>query len=260
MIDRIATLQPPWVLLDRLDQSMMGFARLSRLSDAVHTSRPYSESVGELVANELGVGVEADLCDDTPIERDETAVKAGLSPELIAFPPATYSEVVFAAGFKFHLPLTPVPQAAESPDPGAVFDPMHGAVLTTLEQRLRHIVEERLTGLDGPNWFKHRVPEAVRERCLVRQAEERRTDRPVFDSIQYADFMDLADIIRRKDNWREAFKSTFHNREDFSLSLYRLHPVRKAIAHSRPLGRADVLTLVSEASRIFRALGVSLDC
>ena len=41
------------------------------------------------------------------------------------------SGVVLAAGFKFHLIPTPVPQAAESPDPGAVFDPIHGAVLTT---------------------------------------------------------------------------------------------------------------------------------
>ena len=63
---RMAALGNPWALQDRLDQSMRGFARLSRLSDAVHTSRPYSEPVGELVANELGVGVEADLYDDTP--------------------------------------------------------------------------------------------------------------------------------------------------------------------------------------------------
>ena len=57
---RIAELRKPWALLDHSDQSMMGFARLSRLSDAVHTAAPYSESVGELVANELGGGVEAD--------------------------------------------------------------------------------------------------------------------------------------------------------------------------------------------------------
>ena len=255
---RMAALGNPWALQDRLDQSMRGFARLSRLSDAVHTSRPYSEPVGELVANELGVGVEADLYDDTPIERDENAVKAGFNPELIAFPTAAYSEVVLAAGFKFRFTPAPVPQAVESPDPGAVFDPMHGAVLTTVEQRLRHIVEERLSGLVGPNWFKRRVSEAVRNRCLDRQEQERQAcpRRPVFDPIQYADFMDLADIIGRSDNWREGFKSIFQNREDFLVSLKRLHPIRKAIAHSRPLGKSDVLILVNEAARIFSALEI----
>ena len=255
---RMAALGNPWALQDRLDQSMRGFARLSRLSDAVHTSRPYSEPVGELVANELGVGVEADLYDDTPIERDENAVKAGFNPELIAFPTAAYSEVVLAAGFKFRFTPAPVPQAVESPDPGAVFDPMHGAALTTVEQRLRHIVEERLSGLVGPNWFKRRVSEAVRNRCLDRQEQERQAcpRRPVFDPIQYADFMDLADIIGRSDNWREGFKSIFQNREDFLVSLKRLHPIRKAIAHSRPLGKSDVLILVNETARIFSALKI----
>ena len=255
---RMAALGNPWALQDRLDQSMRGFARLSRLSDAVHTSRPYSEPVGELVANELGVGVEADLYDDTPIERDENAVKAGFNPELIAFPTAVYSEVVLAAGFKFHFTPAPVPQAVESPDPGAVFDPMHGAVLIGIEQRLRHIVTERLSGLDGRNWFKHRVSEAVRNRCLDRQEQERQAcpRRPVFDPIQYADFMDLADIIGRSDNWREGFKSIFQNREDFLVSLKRLHPIRKAIAHSRPLGKSDVLILLNETARIFSALKI----
>ena len=255
---RLAALKTPWVLRDRLDQSMRGFAHLSRLSDAVHTPRPYSEPVGELVTNELGIGVEAGLYDDTPIERDENAVKAGFNPDLIAFPTAAYSEVVLATGFKFHFTPAPVPQAPESPDPGAVFDPMHGVVLTTLEQRLRHIVEERLRDLVGPNWFKRRVSKAVRDRCLKRQEEERqaRPRRPVFDPIQYADFMDLADTIGRADNWPEAFKSIFQNREDLMVSLHRLHPVRNAIAHSRPLGKSDVLILVSEATRIFSALGI----
>ena len=253
---RMAALGNPWALQDRLDLSMRGFARLSRLSDAVHTSRPYSEPVGELVANELGVGVEADLYDDTPIERDENAVKAGFNPELIAFPTAAYSEVVLAVGFKFHFTPMPLPPTVESAVPGAVFDSMHGRVLTELEQRLRHIVEHRLSGLVGPNWIKHRVAEAVRKRWLERQGKDRDDGRPAFPPIQYADFMDLADIISQSDNWREAFKSIFQNKEDFLVSLRRLHPIRKAIAHSRPLGKSDVLTLVNEATRIFSALKI----
>ena len=255
---RMEALIKPWALPDRLDQSMTGFAHLSRLSDAVHTAEPYSEPVGELVTDELGVGVEADPNDETPIERDKNAIKVGLNPQLIAFPTAAYSEVVFAAGFKFHFPLMPVLQAVESTDAGTIFDPMHGRVLTELEQRLRQIVEERLRGLVGPNWIKRRVSEEMRKRWLERQGQDRDDGRPVFSPIQYADFMDLPNIITRSDNWREAFELIFQNRDDFLLSLRRLHPVRKAIAHSRPLRKSDVLTLVSEATRIFSALKIQV--
>ena len=96
----------------------------------------------------------------------------------------------------------------------------------------------------------------MRKRWKERQEEDRSFGRPVYAPIQYADFMDLAHIVGQSNNWDEAFKPIFRDREDFMMSLRRLHPVRKAIAHSRPLGRSDVLTLVAEATRIFHVLGI----
>ena len=255
---RMATLQTQWVLRDYPDQSLIGFARLLRLSDAVHTEEPYSEPVGELLADELGDGVEEEQKEDSPTARDATAIAAGLNPALIAFPPATYSEVVIGAGFKFHLPPPPIPQAIESTDPDAMFDPMHGQVITALEQQLRKIVEECLRALEGEKWMKRRVPEDMRKRWLERQEEARQDGRSVYPPIQYADFMDLAHVIRQANNWREAFEPIFQNPDDLMASFRRLHPVRKAIAHSRPLDRVDVLFLFSEATRIFNALGIPI--
>ena len=252
---RMATLQTPWALQDRLDQSVIGFAHLSRLSDAVHTKEPYSEPVGELIADELGDGIEAEQ-DDSPTLRDTAAIEAGLNPDLIAFSPSAYSGVVIAAGFNFRLPPLPIPQAVESAESDAVFDPMHGQVMNAIEQGLRSIVEKRLKDLEGEKWMKRRVPGDVRKRWLERQDEERQAGQSVYSPIQYADFMDLADVIGQKDNWRETFERIFPNRNDLMVSFQRLHPVRKAIAHSRPLGRADVLFLFSEATRIFKALGI----
>ena len=254
---RMATLQTQWVLRDYPDQSVIGFARLLRLSDAIHTEEPYSEPVGELVADELGDGVETEQ-DDSPTARDTAAIEAGLNPALIAFPPDTYNEVVSAAGFHFHLPRSPMPQAIESADPDAVFNPMHGQVMTAIEQQLRKIVEECLKALEGEKWMKRRVPEDMRKRWLERQKEDRQAGRPVYSPIQYADFMDLAHVIDRNDNWQKVFKPIFRDRDDFGVSLRRLHPIRKAIAHSRPLGRSEVLTLMSEATRIFKALRISV--
>ena len=70
--------------------------------------------------------------------------------------------------------------------------------------------------------------------------------------------MDLANVITRRDNWSDAFAGIFGNCDDLRVSLYRLHPVRKAIAHSRPLCRADVLTLIAEATRMLRAIGIDM--
>ena len=239
------------------DHSMAAFSRLARLSDAVHSAQPYARRINELLIGELGAGAAPEL-PESPLIRDAAALDAGLAHDLIAFPAAAYSEVVFAAGFKFRLPSVPVPQVLEAVDPGATFDPMHGTVLVQIEQRLRRLIEDRLGGLAGPRWIKQRVSEAVRTRWRDRQEEELEAGRPVYPLVQYSDFMDLADVIGQANNWREAFEPIFRSRDDFLVSLRRLHPVRKAIAHGRPLGRADVLTLVSEVTRICRALGLEL--
>jgi len=56
--------------------------------------------------------------DEAPIACDVAAVEGGLSSDLIAFPPPTYGEMVFAAGFEFRLVDVPVPQADHYAEPG----------------------------------------------------------------------------------------------------------------------------------------------
>ena len=231
------------------------FTRLSNLSKIVHTEDPFSNSVAELFGRELGDANTAELSANTN-ERDEAAMRAGLNPELIAFPCATYDRVLFSAGFTLSFASVPVPQALESSELDAAFNPQHWQLLNELEQRLRQEIEHRLEKLVGSHWAKQRIPQSVRKRWMDRQDQDRADGRTVYSAIQYADFMDLAAVITRHDNWREAFQAIFRDRDDISMSLRRLHPVRKALAHSRPLGRADVLTLVSEATRIYRALGI----
>ena len=79
-----------------------------------------------------------------------------------------------------------------------------------------------------------------------------------FPLIFYADFTDLSEIICRRDNWNVSFHQLFASKPDLHVSLQRLIPVRKAIAHNRPLVRTDQIVLFSEAYRILAALGVQL--
>ena len=237
------------------DESVSRFSCLSHLSHVIHSEEPFSSTVRKLLDNEFGDISTPNLSDNAD-ERDEAAIRAGLNPELIAFPRSTYPRVLFSAGFRLSFASVPVPQAIEEPDADAAFDPHHWQIFNELEQRLRQVVEQRLKNLSGSNWTRQRVPQTVLERWQARQQEDRTDGTSVYADIQYADFMDLADVITKRDNWREAFQPIFEDPNDIAVSLRRLHPVRKALAHSRPLGRADVLTLVSEATRIFRALGM----
>ncbi|MDE0509390.1 MAG: Swt1 family HEPN domain-containing protein [Gammaproteobacteria bacterium] len=236
-------------------ESATGFSHLSQLSHVVHAEEPFSRIVGELINDEFGDVSTPDL-NNSADERDEAAIQAGLNPELIAFPHTTYEKVLIHAGFKLSIATVPVPDAIEEADACADFNPQHWQILNELEQRLRQNVEQNLKQLSGSSWIRQRVPQAVRERWLARQEEDRAAGRPVYEAIQYADFMDLIVLITRSDNWREIFQPIFRDKDDIAVSLRRLHPVRKALAHSRPLGRTDVLTLVSEAIRLFRALGL----
>ena len=243
---------------DLTNETGISFSRLSRLSHGVRTEEPFSPPVADLIGRELGDVNTSELSDNNADERDEAATRVGFNPELIAFPRAKYDRVLFSAGFRLSFASVPVPQAIESSDPSAVFNPQHGQLLSQLEQRLRQVVEEYLEKLAGPNWIKQRIPHTVRKGWMDRQKEDRADGRPVYAAIQYANFMDLADVITRRDNWREAFQMIFRDPNDIAVSLHRLHPVRKALAHSRPLSRTDVLTLVSEATHIFSALGITV--
>ena len=237
------------------DEGAARLSRLSHLSHVVQSEEPFYPTVGKLIDNETGNINSPDLSDNVD-ECDRAAMRVDLNPELTAFPRTTYPKVLLSARFRLSFAPVPLPQAIEEPDAGAAFNPQHWQLLNELEQRLRQVVEQHLEILSGPNWTRQRVPQTVRERWQFRQQEDRADGRSVYADIQYADFMDLAAVITRRDNWREAFQSIFGDVNDIAVSLRRLHPLRKALAHSRPLGSADVLTLVSEATRIFRTLGM----
>ena len=173
-----------------------------------------------------------------------------------AAPPSSCNKVTLRAEFKLHLDLAPTPRPIKGSEPDASSDAQHYVVLRELERRLRSLVGNRLLELVGPKWIKQRVPQAVRERWHKRQDEDRANGRSVYEAIEYADFMDLSEIIVGKNNWKEAFQSIFRDREDIGVSLRRLHPVRKALAHSRPLSQMDILTLITETSRILARLDI----
>lgn len=259
--DRLSTrmkfIERPWMLADNPANSILGFAHLTRLSDALRHSTPYAPELNVLLQEELGEVVTIDG-EATPEEQDNAAIEAGMRPELIAFPREEYRVIIGAAGLVLNLPPLPIPEPLEGSNPGAAFDPMVMEILRQVETRLRMLVDEMLTRQAGSHWTKHRVPQVIRERWRQRQEEERAKNRPVYAEIYYADLMDLEAVICRGDNWRDSFQDVFPSKLHLSLSLQHLSPIRNDGAHHRPIGMAQRLRLMTEAASILKALGVNI--
>ena len=173
-------------------------------------------------------------------------------PDSVKLP--SHNQLLFRAEFDIRLNLAPIPRLIDSSETFSAPDQLHWLVFRELEQQLRGAIRDQLLGLVGTDWIKQRVPPDVRMQWHKRQDEDRAACRPVFEAIQYADFMDLQKVIVSKDNWRDVFRAIFQSSEDIIVSFNRLHPVRKALAHNRPLSKLDVLTLVSETSRVVSRL------
>ena len=253
---RMAMLTTPWAMKEHLGVSVVGFSRIARLHDLSIGADPFDPQTSEIFDKELGQPVSFSA-DAEPSDRESAAMDAGLNPEIVAFPAQVYPKILLSAGFEFTIEEVKDIQS-DSGDGSGMFDPQHAALFRQVEHHLRMAIERKLRSLAGERWYRSRVPGQILQRWRERKKEDCRQRGDSFGLIFYADFMDLSDIICRKDNWKDAFHPLFGSKEDIKISLQRLSPVRKAIAHNRPLVRTDQITLFSEAYRILATLGVQL--
>lgn len=72
--------------------------------------------------------------------------------------------------------------------------------------------------------------------------------------IEYADFTDYIEIIKRADNWNEVFQIVFRRKDDVQEAFYRLFPIRLATMHARFITLDDELLLRAEVRRIQKVI------
>jgi hypothetical protein len=117
-------------------------------------------------------------------------------------------------------------------------------LLFIIENSMRELIIELLDSVDGPRWYKSRLPGDVLKKYRDGLAYEKKikwTHLIPHHPIYYIDFSDLAKIISREDNWKEAFKNVFGTRTDIFVSmLAELEPIRNKIAHNRKTLLEDV--------------------
>ena len=253
---KMIELKTPWALEEHLGISVVGFARLARLHDISTGILPFSKESNEVFKEELGEPVPYDD-KKTQKEREEKIIDSGMNPEIVSFPESSYPSVLFSAGFEFRIQKTSVVRS-ELGDESGEYNSQYAGLISQLENHLRDLVENELRKIAGEYWYRNRINGNTYNKWRDRKSEDHDRRGDSFALIFYADLMDLCDIICQRNNWNDIFNNIFKSKQDLQISMQRLCPVRNAIAHSRPLLRADQITLFSEASRIFTALGVKL--
>ena len=253
---QIELLQKPWALAGIEALSVTGFAKISYLSNCAQNESPFGAEPAAFFRDQLFTPDGEQEGDQ--VEKDDVAIESGLNPELIAFYPSEYSHVLSAAGFSVSFSQVAVPVSEGRKNTGEAYNPAHDALLKQVEILLRQLIEQSLHSVSGDRWIIQRVPGAMKQKWENIQQQEHQTTGKRFGLIHYADFMDLADLICQRNNWNDVFSELFVSREDFRVSMARLHPIRKSLAHARPLARSEVLLLVAEASRILTVLRVIL--
>lgn len=127
--------------------------------------------------------------------------------------------------------------------------------LQRFESHLRRFIDEQMTQTYGSAWPKHRLPNNMYERWIVKENAAVQARRPERALVAYADFNDYIGIITRKDNWKQVFEMYFLRHEDVRESFQRLRPIRLDTMHARPISQDDELLLYVEVKRIMRAIG-----
>lgn len=255
--DRMAKIDVAWALGSELEGSAAAFAKLSRLSDVARVASPYTDETTEVLVDELGLPSEAPAEEETVEKREQRYDEAGRDRELIAFPPASYDQILVSAGYAVSFPPPPAVVVEEGLIESIRFSPQTGFLLQSLEAHLRQLVVARLHALDGDAWIKRRVPEKVREKWRDGREAAKLAGKPVLAPVHYSNFMDLADVITAGNNWSE-FQAAFVNKDNLRVSLQRLYFIRNDVAHSRPISMTDELLAITEGTILFRAMGLSV--
>jgi hypothetical protein len=254
---RMGAITTDWALVDAPEASAEAFARLGRLADVVCYSEPYSDESAEALLTDLGVPTEAAEEVESVEAREERFDKAGRERNLIAFPPANFIKITTAAGAPANFPGPPPLVAVGGLIEPVGYSPEVAFLLTSLEAHLRQHVSVRLQAEAGHAWLKQRVPEELRRKWRTMAEEAEVLGKPVFEVIHYANFMDLVDIMARRDNW-PFFSPAFRDPNNLRVSMSRLYSVRNDLAHARPISQTDVLIVRIEATLLFRSMGFTL--
>ncbi|MEQ8693915.1 MAG: hypothetical protein RIC85_01130 [Gammaproteobacteria bacterium] len=202
---QMAAVSTPWLQPHLASLSFEGFAVVSRLGQIVRHADPFDDPAREQIDEDLGDPVEVE--DNAgPDERDAAHVDAGMTPSMLAISPSAVGDVMIQTGFVLKAEFAPIPATTDGSDLGHSFHPGHNMLITTVEQNLRNVIADKMRVQYGETWLDTRVDSALVQDWKNRRDEAVAHGERPLDLIQYSNFMELKDIIIRKQHWREVFE------------------------------------------------------
>ena len=253
--------------LDSIDQtrSIRGFAALEGIGLSLERVAAFDARFTQALRTDLGdwrkkLTYPSTILED-PLARASFYTNRGLNPDLTAFPPDAFSEILSAANIRGpHLSVVeeydhPSKQDEEDYKIKRTRDAYDR--IRSFETHIRQFIDDEMQKAFGANWIKHRIPGEMRQQWLCKKQNAVANGESALPLICYADFTDYVKIISRKDNWDTVFKPIFRAKASVQESFQRLFPIRLCVMHSRLIGQDDELYLLVETRRILRAVGVT---
>jgi hypothetical protein len=255
---QLAGITKPWSTFGYETASIAAALRLSQLASFNRELPAFSKDRAKLKAIEFGQFDKAMPVAEGLEDQNEAEIlytEAGRNPALVAFPVDAYDEVLAATGWALDIK----PPDFIRPDgtllTQAIIDPNDHYLISMIESHLKARIATTLIAAGGMSavkrLFGNRLPDWERKRDDAQQKRE-----PELHLIYYADFMEMAEIVSNKELWESTFKFVFRHKERFRIAIERLHALRIATSHSRPLTQTGKLRLLAEAIDLFEAMGV----
>lgn len=114
--------------------------------------------------------------------------------------------------------------------------------LYMIENALRELIIDSMEAVDGPLWYKKRLPGDVLAKyreAIKHEKNIKWTQLIPHHPIYYIDFPDLKKVIERKDNREQVFQQIFPRKDIFASTLSELEFIRNRIAHNRKATNKD---------------------
>lgn len=255
----LASMSSPWMRDLGAQRSASALLELHGLGNALRSVQGFDH--GLTVALRADFGDWRDTIDfpeivfEDPIARSNLYVEQGFNTALTDFPDLAFRESLVRSGLDDD-PDWDSQIQGQDPEQEADFqraNKCHGH-LQRLERGLRRFIDQAMTAQYGADWPKKRLPPKVLEAWEFKKSRVESEGVVLTMFIDVADFSDYVDIICRKDHWREIFQVRFKRPESVRESFQRLHPIRVATMHSRPVTKADELYTLAETLRLLSAM------
>ena len=234
------------------------------------TFSPFGRTITDALRRSLGdwrtvTAIPEHLGTD-PAARFDFYTDLGFNDDLTNLPINAFTEILTSSGFKSDDLPEPVERygrdSVGTVDENSSDDVPNENIdayllIFTMETNLRRFIDEQMTQQHGDQWVKQRTPPNMYQRWQEKRRTATKSGEAELELIAYADFTDYADIICRKDNWKDTFEQSFKRRSNIQESLRRLHPLRLSTMHSRVIIQQDLLLAHAEVKRILKAIHIA---